>query len=103
MLLRPFLLLAPAFALGACAIPNSASNAVVVTNTQSVVETCKRIGETDGDVGVNQALLLDRARDSALSRLKIRGAEAGGSHVLSDVADLKWKGPSTKGTIYKCG
>lgn len=103
MLLRVLLPLAAASVLGACAIPNSASNAVVVTNTREVVETCKKIGETNGDAGVNQALLLDRARDTALSRLKIRGAEAGGTHVLSDVADPKWKGPSTAGTIYKCG
>lgn len=103
MSLRPFLLLAPALALGACAIPNSASNAVVVTDTQAVVETCKRIGNTNGDSGINQALLLDRARDSALARLKIRAAEAGGTHVLSSVADPKWKGPSTDGVIYKCG
>jgi hypothetical protein len=103
MLLRLFLLFAPAFALSACAIPNSASNAVVVTDAQAVVETCKRIGDTNGDVGVNQALLLDRARDSALGRLKIRAAEAGGTHVLSSVADPKWKGPGTDGVIYKCG
>lgn len=102
-MLRSLLFLGPAFALGACAIPNSASNAVVVTDTKAIVETCKRISDTNGDSGVNQALLLDRARDSALSRLKIRAAEAGGTHVLSSVADPKWKGPSSDGVIYKCG
>lgn len=103
MLLRLLLPLAATAALGGCAIPNSASNAVVVTSTQAVVESCKKIGETNGDSGINQALLLDRARDTALSRLKIRAAEAGGTHVLSEVAEPKWKGPSTAGTIYKCG
>lgn len=102
-MLRSLLFLVPACALGACAIPNSASNAVVVTETKEIVESCKRIGDTNGDSGVNQALLLDRARDSALSRLKIRAAEAGGTHVLSSVADPKWKGPSSDGVIYKCG
>ncbi len=95
-------MLAPAFALAACAIPNSASNAVVVTDAQAVVERCRRIAEINGDTGISQALLLDRARDSALARLKIRGAEAGGTHVLSGVASHSWKGPDTRGTVYRC-
>jgi hypothetical protein len=48
-------------------------------------------------------LILDKARDAALARLKTRGADMGGTHVLSSVADIKWKGPSTAGTVYKCG
>lgn len=97
-----YLLLAPALALAACAVPNSASNAVVVTDSKAVVERCTRLVEINGDSGVSHAILMDRARDSAMSRLKIRGAEAGGTHVLSDVAAHNWKGPSTQGTVYRC-
>lgn len=101
MLLRP-LLLVPALALGACTIPNSRTNAVVVTDSAAVVESCKRLTQINGDGSISQSVLMDRARDSALARLKVRGAEAGGTHVLSDVANHGWKGPSTAGTVYKC-
>lgn len=101
MLLRPILLLST-LALTACAIPNSRSNAVVVTDNKEIVASCKQIAEINGDSTINQTLLIDSARDSALARLKIRGAEAGGTHVVSPVATHTWKGPSTAGTVYKC-
>lgn len=96
------LLFAPLLALTACVVPSSRSNIVVVTDNKAVVESCKRLAEINGDSGISQALLLDRARDSALARLKVRAAEAGGTHVLSGVAAHNWKGPSTAGTVYKC-
>lgn len=98
-----FLLLVPVVALSACVIPTSRSNIVVVTDSKAVVEPCKKLGEIDGSSAIGQALLLDKARDAAVARLKVRAAELGGTHVLSSVADIKWKGPDTAGTVYKCG
>ena len=92
----------PLLALGACAIPSSRSNIVVVTENKAVVEPCKRVGDVDGGSGLGGVLLLDQARDSALARLKIRTAELGGTHVLSPVAVLKWNGASTAGVAYSC-
>jgi hypothetical protein len=45
---------------------------------------------------------LDKSRDSVITRLKIDAAEMGGTHVLANVADVKWKGTDTTGTVYKC-
>lgn len=89
--------------LGACAIPTSRSNIVVLTENKSVVEPCTKLGEIDGASELHAILVLDKAREGAISRLKIRAADMGGTHVLSSVADIKWKGPSTAGTVYKCG
>ncbi|AMJ61924.1 hypothetical protein [Bosea sp. PAMC 26642] len=100
-MLRPFLLI-PLCALAACAIPTSKSNVVVLTDSKIVVEDCKKLGDIDGSSTVGQVLLLDKARDAALARLKIRGAELGGTHVLTPVADIKWKGPGTEGQVYLC-
>ncbi|MCZ8043226.1 MAG: hypothetical protein O9330_12150 [Beijerinckiaceae bacterium] len=103
----PRLPLLPALALplllGACAIPTSRSNIVVLTDNKSVVEPCTKLGEIDGASELHAVLILDKARDAALARLKTRAADMGGTHVLSSVADIKWKGPSTAGTVYKCG
>lgn len=103
----PRLPLLPALALplllGACAIPTARSNIVVLTDNKSVVEPCTKLGEIDGASELHAVLILDKARDAALARLKTRGADMGGTHVLSSVADIKWKGPSTAGTVYKCG
>ncbi|PTM41295.1 hypothetical protein [Bosea sp. 124] len=96
-------LLVPALMLGACAVPTSRSNIVVLTDNKGVVEPCKQIGEIDGASEMHAILVLDKARDAALARLKIRAADMGGTHVLTPVADIKWKGPSTAGTVYKCG
>lgn len=92
----------PLLALAACAIPTSRSNIVVVTDNKAVVEPCKKVGDVDGGSGLGGVLLLDQARDSALARLKIRAAEIGGTHVLSPVAALNWKGASTAGVAYSC-
>lgn len=89
-------------ALGACAIPSSRSNAVVMTDNQAVVENCRRLGQIDGDGALGSAILMDRARDSAIARLKIRAAEMNGTHVHSEVANTGWKGGSTSGTVYSC-
>ncbi|CAN7544191.1 hypothetical protein J2Y55_005366 [Bosea sp. BE125] len=97
------LLLLPLLALSACVIPNSRSNTVVVTDTKSVVEKCQKLGELEGASPLGKVLLRDQARDAALARLKAGGAELGATHVESSVADIKWKGPSTAGTAYKCG
>ncbi len=97
-----FLFLLPALALGACAYQTSRTSIVVVTNTQGVVENCTKLGEIDGDSGFGAVVPLDKARDMTLNRLKIRGAEMGGSHVFSDVADIKWTGGKTTGTVYRC-
>lgn len=96
------LLLLPALFLGACAYHTSRSSAVVVTDTQGVVEGCTRLGVIDGKSDFHAVLLPDTARDTVVTRLKIRGAELGGSHVVSSAADIKWKGPDTSGTVYKC-
>jgi len=98
-----FTLLAIPLMLGACAIPTSRSNIVVLTDSKAVVEPCRRIGEIDGASELHSILVLDKARDATMSRLKMRAAEMGGTHVLTPVADIKWKGPSTAGTVYKCG
>lgn len=102
LLLLPMLML-PALMLAACAIPTSRSNIVVLTDSKAVVEPCKSLGEIDGASELHSILVLDKARDATLSRLKIRAADMGGTHVLTTVADIKWKGPATTGTVYKCG
>lgn len=98
-----FLILAPALILGACAYHNSRSSMVVVTDAAKVVESCTKLGEIDGTSGYEGFVPVDKARDTVLVRLKIRGAELGGTHVFSTVADIKWKGQRTTGTVYKCG
>lgn len=99
----PRILLAlPLLALSACAIPTSRSNIVVVTDNKAVVEPCKRLGDVDGSSTIGAVLLLDMAREAALARLKSRTAELGGTHVLSTVADLKWRGRSAAGVAYSC-
>ncbi len=100
-LLPALMVLAPM--LGACAISTSRSNIVVLTDAKTVVEPCTKLGEIDGASELHSILVLDKARDATVSRLKIRAADMGGTHVLSTVADIKWKGPSTAGTVYKCG
>ena len=102
LLLLP-VLLAMAPMLGACAIATSRSNIVVLTDSKAVVEPCTKLGEIDGASELQSILVLDKARDAAIARLKIRTADMGGTHVFSTVADIKWKGPSTAGTVYKCG
>lgn len=89
--------------LGACAIPTSRTNIVVLTENKSVIEPCTKLGEIDGASELHAVLILDKARDAAIARLKSRAADLGGTHVLTSVADIKWKGPSTSGTVYKCG
>jgi hypothetical protein len=89
-------------ALSACAIPTSRSNIVVITEAQTVVEGCQRLGVIDGGSPLRQVLLVDQQREAALSRLKIAAAEMGGTHVLTPIADIKWKGPDTSGTVFKC-
>jgi len=100
-LLPALLVLAPM--LGACAIATSRSNIVVLTDNKSVIEPCTKLGEIDGAAELHSVLVLDKARDATISRLKIRAADLGGTHVFTTVADIKWKGPSTAGTVYKCG
>ena len=95
-------LLVPALFLGACAYHTSRSSVVVVTDTQGVVEGCTRIGVIDGKSDLHSVLTVDTARDTVVTRLKIRAAEMGGTHVFSSAADIKWKGPDTSGTVYKC-
>ncbi len=102
LLLAPALIV-PALLLGACAVSTSRSNIVVLTDNKAVVEPCTKLGEIDGAAELHSILVLDKARDAAVSRLKIRAADLGGTHVFSTVADIKWKGPSTAGTVYKCG
>ena len=101
LMLLPALLL-PTL-LGACAIATSRSNIVVLTENKAIVEPCTRLGEIDGASELQAILVLDKAREAALSRLKIRAADMGGTHVLTSVADIMWKGPTTAGTVYKCG
>jgi hypothetical protein len=100
-MLRPLLLL-PICALAGCAIATSRSNVVVLTDSQVVVEGCAKLGEIDGGSPLGQALLLDQQREAAIARLKIRGADLGGTHVFTTVADIKWKGPETSGQVYRC-
>lgn len=97
------LLLLSAILLGGCAFHTSRSSIVVITDNKAVVESCRRIGEIDGRSDVSAILLRDQARDSAIARLKIRGAKLGGTHVLTPVADIKWTGPDTSGVVYACG
>ncbi len=97
-----FLILLPALLLGACAYQTSRTSIVVVTNTQGVIENCQKLGEIDGDSGFGSVVPLDKMRELTLNRLKIRGADMGGTHVFSDVADIKWAGGKTTGTVYKC-
>ncbi|MGO4171646.1 hypothetical protein [Bosea sp. TAF32] len=96
------ILLLPALFLGACAYHTSRSSAVVVTDAEKVVEGCTKLGVIDGKSELHSVLLTDTARDTIVTRLKIRAAEMGGSHVVSSAADIKWKGPDTSGTVYKC-
>ena len=98
---RLFILL-PALLLGACAYHTSRSSIVVMTDAQSVVENCTKLSEIDGQDSSHAIMPLDKTRDSVVARLKIAGAEKGGTHVLATAADIKWKGPDTKGTVYKC-
>ncbi|CAM5209808.1 hypothetical protein ARD30_04370 [Bosea thiooxidans] len=97
-----FFILLPALLLGACAYHTSRSSVVVVTDAKGVVENCQKIGEIDGQSQAHAIMPLDKTRDSVITRLKIAAAEQGGTHVLASVADIKWKGPDSKGTIYKC-
>ena len=100
---RPcLLLLLPTLALGACAVHNSRSSMVVVTDNQKVVESCAKLGEADGASGFEPVVPIDKSRDTILHRLKIRAAQMDGTHVLSSVADIKWKGPNSTGTVYRC-
>lgn len=108
-LARPARLIVPtatgvlaACALTACSIPTSRSNMVVVTENKVVVESCTSLGVVDGGLGFDQGLLLDRQRDALVARFKILAADAGGTHVLTPVASLRWTGPDSTGTIYKC-
>lgn len=96
-------LMVPTLLLAACAIPTSRSNIVVLTDNKAVVESCKSLGDIDGASELHAILVLDKAREATIARLKARAADLGGSHVLTGVADIKWKGPSTSGTVYKCG
>lgn len=89
-------------ALSACSIPTSRSNMVVVTENKVVTESCTSLGVVDGGLGFGQGLLLDRQRDALVARFKILAADAGGTHVLTPVASLRWTGPESTGTIYKC-
>lgn len=102
LLLLPALM-AVAPMLGACAIATSRSNIVVLTDSKAVIEPCTKLGEIDGASELHAILVLDKAREAAISRLKIRTADMGGTHVFSTVADIKWNGSSTAGTVYKCG
>ncbi len=97
-------LLPIAFLLGlsACAIPNSGSNKVVITDTKGVVESCLKIADIDGSSPVSGLLLRDPARDAAITRLKLAAAERGATHVLTGLADVKWKGPDISGVAYRC-
>lgn len=97
-----FLILLPALLLGSCTYHTSRSSIVVVTDAKSVVESCSKLGEIDGQHSSQVIMTLDKTRDSVVARLKIAAAEMGGSHVLANAADIKWKGPDTKGTVYKC-
>lgn len=97
-----FFILLPALLLGACTYHTSRSSIVVVTDAKSVVENCSKLGEIDGDHSSHAIMPLDKTRDSVVARLKIAAAEKGGTHVLANAADIKWKGPDTKGTVYKC-
>lgn len=99
---RRLLVLLPALFLGACAYHTARSSMVVVTDTAKVVESCTKLGEIDGTSGYEGFVPIDKARDTILHRLKIRGAEMNGTHVLSSVADIKWKGPNSTGTVYRC-
>lgn len=96
------LILAPALLLGACAYHTARSSVVVITDSKGVVENCSKLGEIDGKSEVQAIMPLDKTRDSAMTRLKIRAAELGGTHVLAGIADIKWKGPDTSGVVYKC-
>lgn len=97
-----FFILLPALLLGACAHHTSRSSIVVPTDAKSVVENCTKLGEIDGQDSSQSIMPLDKTRDSVITHLKIAAAELGGTHVFTTVADIKWKGPDTKGTVYKC-
>jgi hypothetical protein len=101
--LRLSILLLGAVTLGGCAFQTSRTSIVVITDSKAVIEPCTKLGEINGDSTIGAILLTDKARDTAIARLKIRGAELGGTHVFSTIADIKWKGPDTSGTVYKCG
>lgn len=97
-----FSILLPVLLLGACTYHTSRSSIVVVTDAKGVVENCASLGEIDGQDGSQAIMPLDKTRDSVVARLKIAAAEKGGTHVHATAADIKWKGPDTKGTVYKC-
>ncbi len=97
-----FFILLPVLLLGACTYHTSRSSIVVVTDTKSVVENCRTLGEIDGQDSSQAIMPLDKTRDSVVARLKIAAAEMGGSHVFATAADITWKGPDTRGTVYKC-
>lgn len=97
-----FFFLMPVLLLGACTYHNSRSSIVVVTDAKSVVENCTKLGEIDGQDSSHAIMPLDKTRDSVVARLKIAGAEKGGTHVFATAADIKWKGSDTKGTVYRC-
>lgn len=89
--------------LGACAgVSTSRVNTVVVTDSKAVVASCTKLGDIDGGSTLGKAMLRDTARDSALARLKTGGAQLGGTHVQSSVADIRWRGRDTSGVVYKC-
>lgn len=96
------LFLLPALMLGACAYHTSRSSMVVVTDAQGVVEGCTSLGKIDGRSGPQMIMPLDKSRDSVITRLKIDAAAMGGTHVLASVAEVKWKGADTTGTVYRC-
>ena len=97
-----FFILLPALLLGACAYHTSRSSIVVMTDAKGVVENCAKLGDIDGREGLQAIMPLDKTRDSVIVRLKIAAGELGGTHVLAKAADIKWKGPETNGTVYKC-
>ncbi|KQU52763.1 hypothetical protein ASG72_07660 [Bosea sp. Leaf344] len=99
--MRPLLLL-PLLALAACTVTTSRVSKVVVTENKAVVASCTKVGDVDGASALNRLLLRDKARDAALTQLKAAGADLGASHVLSPVADIKWKGEDYKGVAYRC-
>jgi len=98
-----FLMLLPALILGGCAYHTSRSSVVVITDSQQVVEGCTSLGKIDGQSSLRAIMPLDKNRDSVITRLKIDAAEMGGTHVVAAVADVKWTGGDSSGTVYKCG
>lgn len=98
-----FLFLLPALILGGCAYHTSRTSVVVVTDAASVVEGCTNLAKIDGQSSMQAIMPLDKNRDAVITRLKIDAAEMGGTHVVAPVADIKWRGGDSSGTVYKCG